>query len=170
MKNYALLLLFALICCKSESKSSNDTEKRNQINATENIENLSAENSAAIMMQKTYTAVLKDANNNFTQNLTVSWLSDDTIQYVLTFENQSCKKTTIGGRATILNPGKEPFMISYKGASVEVNKYQDQKEGLKLQLQIDTTNQDKAVVDVWSTEDGDNENCKPSSVVMVEQK
>ncbi|MFD2563827.1 hypothetical protein [Aquimarina rubra] len=170
MKNYALLLVFALICCKSESKPSNDPNKISETNSIETVDNTNEDNGAIVAIQKTYTASQKDANGTFSQTLSVSWLSEDTIQYTLVFENQSCKKSAIGGKATALKPGKEPFMNSYNGTSFEVKRYQESKQGYKILLHIDSTNKDKAVVDFSFTEDGENENCKPSIVVMVEQK
>ncbi|WP_299220878.1 hypothetical protein [uncultured Aquimarina sp.] len=169
MKNYTLLLLFAFICCKSESKPSDNHNKLSETNPTEEVDTTNEENSPVTVTQKTYIATQNDKTGNITQKLSVSWLSEDTIQYTLVFENQSCKKTTIGGKATALKPGKEPFMNSYKGASFEVKKYQESKQGYKIVLHIDSTNKDKAVVDLSLSQDGENEDCKPSSMVMVAQ-
>jgi len=169
MKNYTLLLLFAFICCKSESKPSNDLNGLSETDPVEAVDSVNEEENIIVITQKTYAATQKDKNGNFTQKLSVSWLSEDTIQYTLVFENQYCKKTTIGGKATALKPGKEPFMNSYKGASFEVKKYQENKQGYKIVLHIDSANKDKATIDLSLTEDGENEGCKPSSIVMVAQ-
>ncbi|AXT51708.1 hypothetical protein D1818_12975 [Aquimarina sp. BL5] len=169
MKNYTLLLLFAFICCKSESKPSNNLNGLSETDPVETVDSVNEEESIIVLTQKTYAATQKDKNGDFTQKLSVSWLSEDTIQYTLVFENQYCKKTTIGGKATALKPGKEPFMNSYKGASFEVKKYQENKQGYKIVLHIDSANKDKAAVNLSLTEDGENEGCKPSSIVMVAQ-
>ncbi|WP_299258628.1 hypothetical protein [uncultured Aquimarina sp.] len=170
MKNYTLLILFAFICCKSESKSSDDLNKLSETNQTQVAETTNEKNSDVVATQKTYTATQKDANGTITQKLSVSWLSEETIQYTFVFENQSCKKTTIKGRATALKPKKEPFMDSYNGKAFEVKRYQERKQGYKILLHIDSTNKDKAVVDLRLGEDDEDEDCKASSIVMVEQK
>ncbi|WP_299894343.1 hypothetical protein [uncultured Aquimarina sp.] len=162
MKNYALLFLFALICCKSESKSPNETTVSNNITNSENVSDITV---ADNLIQKTYTI----QGNSSKQNLSIQWISDTTIQYTLTFSNNTCNKT-VGGRATIVKANGEPFAISHNGTSVEVDKYQEKKEGFKIILQIDSQNKDKAVVDLILTEDGENENCSPESAVMLEQK
>ncbi|MHA7055724.1 hypothetical protein ACWGOQ_0000785 [Aquimarina sp. M1] len=169
MKNYTLLLLFVFICCKSESKSSDDLENTTKITTTETVSDTSVETNDGILTQKTYTATQKDANGSFTQKLSVSWLTEDTIQYTLVFENQSCQKRTISGKATALKPKEEPFMISYKGASIKVKKYVYSKQGYEIELQIDAVNKDKAIVELDLNENSENENCTPSDVVMIAQ-
>ncbi|WP_299246177.1 hypothetical protein [uncultured Aquimarina sp.] len=169
MKNYTLLLLFAFICCKSESKPSDNLNKLSETNPTEAVDTTNEENDPVAVIQKTYTATQKDTNGSFTQKLSVSWLSEDTIQYTFVFENQSCKKTTLGGKATALKPGKEPFMNSHNGASFEVKRYRENKHSYNILLHIDSTNKDKAVVELSPSEDSENENCKPSDIVMVAQ-
>lgn len=170
MKNYTLLLLFAFICCKSESKSSNEL-KDNKTNTTQVAKDLDTETKIVntIIATKTYVAQQKDANGSYSQNLLISWISDNIVEYTLTWNNNSCKKT-IKGRANSIKPEKEPFMSSYKGVSFEVTKYKDSKSDYSILLQLDSTNKDKAVVELTSTADGDNEDCRPESVVMVEQK
>ncbi|SEM07517.1 hypothetical protein SAMN04487910_4064 [Aquimarina amphilecti] len=170
MKNYILLLLFAFICCKSESKPANEL-KDTEINATQMAEDLSPETESTntIIATKTYVIEQNNANGNYSQNLSISWISDNTVEYTLTWNNSSCKKT-IKGRANSIKPEKEPFMSSYKGVSFEVTKYKDSKSDYSILLQLDSTSKDKAVVELTSTADGDNEDCRPESVVMVEQK
>ncbi|WP_298313788.1 hypothetical protein [uncultured Aquimarina sp.] len=169
MKNYTLLLLFAFICCKSESKPSNDLNGLSETDPVEAVDSVNEEESTTVITQKTYAATQKGKNGNSTQKLSVSWLSENTIQYTFVFENQSCKKTTIGGKATALKPGKEPFMNSYNGVAFEVIKYKESKQGYNIVLQIDSANKDKATVNLSLNEDGENEGCKPSSIVMVAQ-
>ena len=168
MKNYILLLLFVFICCKSESKSSNalktDETETNQV-----VADVSDETNAYIVTTKTYRVIQEGKKGAFTQNLSVSWLSDNTIQYTLVFESQSCKKKTVGGRATSVKPGKEPFMNSYKGASFEVTKYKGTTKDFRVLLQIDTMNKDKAIVSLTSTQADRDENCLPQKAVMLEQ-
>ncbi len=171
MKNYTLLLLFAFICCKSESKPSNEL-KDNETKTTQVAEDLNTEIKSVntIIATKKYVAQQKDANGSYSQNLLISWISDNTVEYTLTWNNNSCKRT-VKGRANSLKPEKEPFMSSYKGVSFEVTKYKDSKSDYSILLQLDSTNKDKAVVDLVLTTDGDeqDEECKPQSVVMVEQ-
>lgn len=177
MKNYALLFLFALICCKSESKSPNDTTVSNNIANSENVSD--ATTSANNSNPRTYsiqgTSSSKKGENskkngsNFSQNLSIQWISDTTIQYTLTFNSGACNKT-VGGRATMVKANKEPFAISHNGKSLEVDKYKDKKEGFDIILQIDSQSKDKAAVNLVFTEDDGNENCTPESAVMLEKK
>ncbi|MGY3791806.1 hypothetical protein [uncultured Aquimarina sp.] len=176
MKNYALLFLFALICCKSESKSPNDTTVSNNITNSENVSDVTTtdnSNPRTYSIQGTSSAKKgensKKNGGNFSQNLSIQWISDTSIQYTLTYSNGSCNKT-VGGRATIVKAKNEPFAISHNGKSVEVDKYKDTKQGFDIILQIDAQSKDKASVNLVFTEDDGNENCTPESAVMLEQK
>ncbi|WP_108803286.1 hypothetical protein [Aquimarina sp. Aq107] len=176
MKNYTLLLLFAFICCKSESKSPNDTTVNNNLVNSENVSDVTITNNSN---PRTYsiqgTGSSKKGENskknagNFSQNLSIQWISDTAIQYTLTFNNATCNKT-IGGRASIVKANKEPFAISHNGKSLEVDKYKDKKESFDIILQIDSQSKDKVAVNLVFTKDDGDENCTPESAVMLEQK
>ncbi|GAA0715694.1 hypothetical protein GCM10009430_10490 [Aquimarina litoralis] len=177
MKNYALLFLFALICCKSESKSPNETTVSNNLANSENVSDIITTNNTnprTYSIQGTSSAKKGESSKknggNFSQNLSIQWVSDTTIQYTLTYSSGACNKT-VGGKATIVKANGEPFAISHNGKSVEVDKYKDTKQGFDIILQIDAKAKDKAAVNLISTtEDDSNENCIPESGVMLEQK
>jgi len=166
MKNYTLLFLFALICCKSESKSSDNSIIDDQVSASDVVSSIAP---ADDFNQKKYSIQGNDSKNGSTQSLSIRWISEDIVEYILTFNNPSCTKT-ISGRAKGIKPKKEPFMNSYKGTSFEVKRYKDRKSEFNIELQIDSVNKDKAVVDLIFNEDTANENCRPESITMLEQK
>ncbi len=61
-------------------------------------------------------------------------------------------------------------MNSYKGTFFKITKYEDNNRSYTVELQIDSENKDKAVVEVSFNESGENEDCEPQDVIMLEQK
>jgi len=163
MKNYILLLLITLLSYTSQSKPVNEVFFENEIPA---ITECNEANN--IPTQKKYVATKKNIKDDFNQNLSVSWISETVVQYTFVFDNQSCKKT-IGGTAKISIAKKKPSFSSHEGNTFEINRYEDHKNGFKIVLQIDALTKDKAIVEMVFTEDPEEEDCKPHSVVMIAQ-
>ncbi len=112
MKNYILLTLVTLIYCKSESKSSKSIDNPGEIQVTEATgdtdNDTDTKNNLAALTQKIFTAAQRNSDNNFSQKLSVNWVSEKIVEYRLIFDNKSCSET-IGGRATAIKSKNDPF-------------------------------------------------------------
>lgn len=103
--------------------------------------------------QKTYTAKKTDADDSFSQELSVNWISEGTIEYTLTINNESCS-STYRGKATSANIKDKKTgeikavqaVIKNKRKSFLATHYTEKNRDFKVSIQIDSENKNIAVV------------------------
>ena len=171
---YLLLTIFLLISCKKTHNTETKDDVVNQQNAIVKnqrdslikTENLHIKDSILKNYNTIYTAYDFDSSDAYSQILAINWISKDSIEYIIDYENQLCEGICKGIAIrkyadTALKEDKNTGENSY------FIEYSERKEELLIVILIEPEKEFKAKTTIY--EGNYASECSPYEFVMTKK-
>ncbi len=166
-KLIVLLIALTVHSCNIEKK---DTKRLNVSTIKDSVQvkkEITEINKEKKTYDKIFTAKQEKSNDDFHQELSVNWISENEIEYKLIYSNQLCEGES-RGKAINKNPGMDPEIGEYEGYAYPSIQYEEKKDDILVIIKIASANRDKATAGIF--EGKYSSECSPYESVMLEKK